>query len=44
MKLIEITVDPRGQTKVETRGFAGGTCRQASKFINRPWASPAPRR
>ena len=33
MKTIEITVDPRGQSKVETRGFAGGECREASRFV-----------
>ena len=33
MKIIEITVDAKGQTKVETRGFTGGECREASKFI-----------
>ncbi len=33
MKIIEITVDTRGQSRVETRGFTGGDCREASKFI-----------
>jgi hypothetical protein len=33
MKLIEIIIDTKGQTKVETRGFTGGECREASKFI-----------
>ena len=33
MKTIEITVDARGQSKVETRGLTGGECREASKFI-----------
>ena len=33
MKTIEITVDPKGQTKVETRGFAGAECREASRFL-----------
>jgi Protein of unknown function (DUF2997) len=33
MKIIEITVDSNGQTRVETRGFTGGECREASKFI-----------
>jgi hypothetical protein len=32
-KTIEITVDPRGQTKVETKGFTGGECREASRFV-----------
>ena len=33
MKTIEITVDPKGQSRVETRGFAGGDCREASRFL-----------
>jgi hypothetical protein len=33
VKFIEITVDPRGQTKVETHGFTGTDCRQASSFL-----------
>ncbi len=30
---IEITVSPRGETKIETRGFTGGDCREASRFV-----------
>ena len=33
MKTIEITVDPKGQARVETKGFAGGECREASRFV-----------
>jgi hypothetical protein len=32
-KTIEIVVSPQGETKIETKGFAGATCREASKFI-----------
>jgi len=32
-KAIEITVAPTGETRVETKGFAGGECREASKFM-----------
>ena len=32
-KIIEITVGPKGETKVETRGFTGGECREASRFV-----------
>lgn len=32
-KTIEIIVSPSGQTRVETKGFAGSECRQASQFI-----------
>ena len=30
---IEIIVSPKGETTVTTRGFAGSSCRDASKFI-----------
>ena len=33
MKRVEIIVDPKGNTKVETKGFAGSECVEASKFI-----------
>ena len=33
MKTIEIIVSPTGQTSVQTKGFAGSSCRDASKFI-----------
>ena len=33
MKTIEITVSPKGDTKIETRGFTGSSCRDASRFL-----------
>lgn len=33
MKTIEIVIDPKGQSKIETKGFTGGECRQASAFL-----------
>jgi hypothetical protein len=33
VKTIEITVDPKGQSKIETKGFAGSECRNASRFL-----------
>ena len=30
---IEIIVSPKGKTQVQTKGFAGASCREASKFI-----------
>jgi Protein of unknown function (DUF2997) len=33
MKTIEITVSPTGETKVQTKGFTGGSCIQASALI-----------
>lgn len=32
-KTIEITVSPTGQANVQTKGFVGGECRDASRFI-----------
>ncbi|QDU94473.1 DUF2997 domain-containing protein [Lignipirellula cremea] len=32
-KTIEIIVAPNGQTRVETQGFVGSECRDASRFI-----------
>ena len=32
-KLIEIIVSPTGETNIETKGFSGSECREASKFI-----------
>ena len=40
MNIIEITVDSKGQSKVETRGFTGGECREASKFIEQALGRP----
>ena len=33
MKTIEITVGPKGETRVETKGFNGPECRLASQFV-----------
>ena len=33
LKTIEIIVSPTGDTKVETKGFTGGSCRDASRLI-----------
>ena len=33
MKQIEIIVSPAGEPRVETRGFTGSSCRDASRFI-----------
>ena len=32
-KTIEIVISPDGQTRVETKGFSGPSCRDASKFL-----------
>jgi hypothetical protein len=33
VKIIEIVVSPQGETTVQTKGFTGGECREASKFL-----------
>ena len=33
MTTIEITVDPKGNTRIETKGFSGEACKEASKFV-----------
>ena len=33
MKTIEIIFAPNGQSRVETKGFVGGACREASRFL-----------
>lgn len=40
MKIIEIVISPSGQTRVETRGFAGAACRQASEFLEKALGRP----
>jgi hypothetical protein len=32
-KTIEITVSPQGETKLETKGFAGAECQEASRQL-----------
>ena len=32
---IEIVIEPDGSTSVQTRGYAGPSCREASAFIER---------
>ncbi len=32
-KIIEIIVSPKGDTRVQTKGFAGSDCRNASRFV-----------
>ena len=32
-RTIEVTVSPRGETTVQTKGYAGGDCLGASKFL-----------
>lgn len=32
-KIIEVIVSPKGETTVQTKGFTGSDCLQASKFL-----------
>lgn len=32
-QIIEVIVSPHGETRVETKGFIGSSCRQASQFL-----------
>jgi hypothetical protein len=32
-QIIEIIVSPQGETTLETKGFSGSSCRDASKFL-----------
>lgn len=33
--IIEIIVSPKGETTIQTKGFAGSSCREASRFIEK---------
>ena len=33
MKTIEVIISSQGETKIETRGFVGNSCQQASQFL-----------
>lgn len=35
MKTIEIIVDQQGQTRLETKGFSGNACRDASRLLEK---------
>ena len=32
-KIIEVTVSPKGETSVQTKGFSGAECREASRHL-----------
>lgn len=33
MRTIEVIISPQGETKIETKGFIGSSCQQASQFL-----------
>jgi len=41
LKTIHIIVSPQGDSQVETKGFTGNSCRDASKFIEAALGSVA---
>ena len=40
MMTIEIIISPKGETTVETRGFTGASCREASRFVEEALGRP----
>ena len=40
MKTIEIIVSPDGQTRLQTKGFAGPECQNASRFLRHALGEP----
>lgn len=32
-RVIEVTVSPKGETSIQTKGYSGADCLQASKFL-----------
>lgn len=34
-KILKVTVSPKGETKLETIGFSGGSCQEASRNFER---------
>ena len=39
-KVIRVIVGPKGETRVETKGFSGGECREASRFLEQALGQP----
>jgi hypothetical protein len=39
-KIIRLIVSPTGETRIETRGFLGPECREASKFLEQALGQP----
>ena len=40
LNTIEIIVSPSGQSRIETKGFAGSQCREASHFLETALGKP----
>ena len=40
-KIIEVIVSPTGETRLETKGFSGEECKEASKFVEQALGATA---
>ncbi len=40
-KIIRVIVGPRGDVRIETKGFTGPACREASRFLEQALGQPA---
>jgi hypothetical protein len=40
LKTIEILVSPAGQTSIQTKGFSGVSCQEASRFLEQALGTP----
>jgi len=38
---IEILITPEGSSRVETKGYSGSTCREASRFLEQALGQPS---
>jgi hypothetical protein len=43
-KVIRVIVGPKGETRVETQGFSGGECREASRVLEQALGQPVSER
>jgi hypothetical protein len=43
-KTIELTVDAKGEVVVETKGFTGSSCKDASRFLEQALGVPTAER
>jgi hypothetical protein len=39
-KIIRVIVGPKGEARIETKGFSGADCREASRFIEQALGQP----
>jgi hypothetical protein len=39
-KVIRVIVGPKGETRIETKGFSGTDCREASRFLEQAVGQP----